>query len=78
MDGLVRDLDDDQIVTCIYAVFDPGAQGCLQCPRNRLLIAGDAGMWHALGQTGLMLSAVWTAGFAVLAALFGHDSRPQI
>ena len=49
------------------AVFDPRAQGCLQCPANRLLIAGDAGAWHDLGQAGLTLSAAWTAGFAALA-----------
>ncbi|MDX6300299.1 MAG: hypothetical protein QOF53_1513 [Nocardioidaceae bacterium] len=26
LDGLVRDIGEDQIVTCIYAVFDPGDQ----------------------------------------------------
>ncbi len=29
LDGLVRDIGDDQIVTCIYAVFDP-ADRCLR------------------------------------------------
>ena len=50
------------------AVFDPRAQGCLHCPTNRLLIAADARTWHDLGQTGLVLSAIWIAGFATLAA----------
>jgi signal transduction histidine kinase len=49
------------------AVFDPRAQGCPDCPANRLLIAGDAGTWHDLGRAGLLLSALWTAGFAALA-----------
>jgi signal transduction histidine kinase len=49
------------------AFFDPRAQGCLECPRNRVLIAGDANTWHDLGQAGLTLSAVWIAGFAALA-----------
>jgi signal transduction histidine kinase len=49
------------------AVFDPRAQGCLPCPPNRLLIAGDAAAWHDLGRAGLTLSAAWTAGFAALA-----------
>jgi signal transduction histidine kinase/DNA-binding response OmpR family regulator len=28
LDGVVRDLGDDHIVTCVYAVYDPG-EGCL-------------------------------------------------
>ena len=49
------------------AVFDPLAQGCLDCPANHLLITSDADSWHELGQLGLLLSAIWTAAFAVLA-----------
>jgi signal transduction histidine kinase len=49
------------------AVFDPLAQGCLDCPANHLLIRSDANSWHELGQLGLMLSVLWTAAFAVLA-----------
>jgi signal transduction histidine kinase len=49
------------------AVYDPLAQGCLDCPANHLLIASDADSWHELGQLGLMLSIIWTAAFAVLA-----------
>jgi signal transduction histidine kinase len=51
------------------AVFDGPAQGCLQCPPNRLLITGNAGTWHDLGRAGLALSAAWTAGFAALALI---------
>jgi signal transduction histidine kinase len=49
------------------AVYDPLAQGCLDCPDNHLLIASDADSWHELGQLGLVLSVVWTAAFAALA-----------
>ncbi|HEX6585511.1 MAG TPA: histidine kinase [Solirubrobacterales bacterium] len=49
------------------AVFDPLAQGCLDCPANQLLVASDAESWHELGQLGLLLSVVWTAAFAALA-----------
>jgi signal transduction histidine kinase len=49
------------------AVYDPLAQGCLDCPTNRLLITNDAESWHELGQLGLVLSVIWTAAFAVLA-----------
>jgi signal transduction histidine kinase len=49
------------------AVFDPLAQGCLDCPANHLLVTSDADSWHELGQLGLLLSVVWTAAFAVLA-----------
>jgi signal transduction histidine kinase len=49
------------------AVYDPLAQGCLDCPANHLLITSDADSWHELGQVGLVLSGIWTAAFAVLA-----------
>ena len=48
-------------------VFDPVAQGCTDCPTNVLRVADAPGLGHALGQTGLALSAAWTATFAVLA-----------
>jgi signal transduction histidine kinase len=48
-------------------VFDPAAQGCVECPRNHLLVAADAGAWHDLGRAGLGLSAAWTLAFAVFA-----------
>jgi hypothetical protein len=50
------------------AVFDPEAQGCVQCPTNLLLIADAPGLGDALGRAGLALTAIWTAAFAVLAA----------
>ena len=55
------------------ALYDPLAQGCLDCPANRLLMTSDPGRWHELGQLGLMLSVAWTAAFAVLA--FGRLAR---
>jgi signal transduction histidine kinase len=51
------------------AVFDPDAQACVQCPTNLLLVAGDADLGLALSRAGLALTATWTSGFAVLAAL---------
>src|SRR5215204_5208791 len=55
------------------AVYDPLAQGCLDCPANHLLVASDADSWHELGQLGLVLSVIWTAAFAVLA--YGRLTR---
>ena len=48
------------------AVYDPLAQGCLDCPANHLLVTSDADSWHELGQLGLIGSVIWTAAFAVL------------
>jgi signal transduction histidine kinase len=49
------------------AVFDPDAQGCVQCPGNLLVIADAPQVGHRVGQAGLALTAAWTAAFAVLA-----------
>jgi signal transduction histidine kinase len=49
------------------AVYDPLAQGCLDCPTNHFLVTSDADSWHEFGQLGLVLSVIWTAAFAVLA-----------
>ena len=57
-------------------VFDPEAQGCVQCPTNLLLVAGDAGLVHDLGRAGLALAATSTAAFAVLATLRLARSSP--
>jgi signal transduction histidine kinase len=51
------------------AVFDPDAQGCLECPANLLLIADAPGLGRTLGHAGLALTAAWAAGFALLAAI---------
>jgi signal transduction histidine kinase len=51
------------------AVYDPLAQGCLDCPANHLLMTSDAESWHELGQLGLLLSVIWTAAFAALACV---------
>jgi signal transduction histidine kinase len=58
------------------AVYDPLAQGCLDCPPNRLLIAGDAVVWHRLGQVGLALSVAWIAAFVALVAARALRSPP--
>jgi signal transduction histidine kinase len=51
------------------AVFDPDAQGCLQCPANLLLITDAPGLGRALGRAGLAITAVWALGFAALATM---------
>ncbi|HYZ28554.1 MAG TPA: histidine kinase [Thermoleophilaceae bacterium] len=50
-------------------VFDPGAQGCSDCPRNLLNIADAPDLGHSLGQIGLGLTVVWASGFAVVGLL---------
>jgi signal transduction histidine kinase len=40
----------------------------VECPPNGLLISGNTATWHDVSRVGLALSAVWIAGFAVLAA----------
>ena len=49
------------------AVFDPAAQGCLQCPANLLLVTDAPSLGHSLAQAGLAATAVWATAFAVLA-----------
>ena len=51
------------------AVFDPRAEGCFDCPDNRLLIVGEPGVWHRATQVGLALTVVWTTGLAALMAV---------
>jgi hypothetical protein len=61
------------------AVFDPRAEGCFDCPDNRLLIAGEPGVWHRATQIGLALTVVWTAGLAALIAVgLVRASRPRL
>jgi signal transduction histidine kinase len=36
-------------------VFDPAAEGCSQCPRNLLLVAGNRGVYESLNRVGVQL-----------------------
>jgi signal transduction histidine kinase len=45
------------------AVFDPKAGGCVECPRNLVLVHGDGGLFEAFNRYGLR------AGIASLAAV---------
>ena len=47
-------------------VSDPRAQGCFDCPANRLLVSARPDVVHDLGRAGLLLAAAWSAAFAVL------------
>jgi signal transduction histidine kinase len=61
------------------AMFDPRAEGCFDCPDNRLLIAGEPGVWHRTTQLGLALTVVWTVGLAAIIALgLIRASRPRL
>jgi signal transduction histidine kinase len=61
------------------AMFDPRAEGCFDCPDNRLLIAGEPGAWHRVTQVGLALTVVWTAGLAAIIAVgLVRASRPRL
>jgi signal transduction histidine kinase len=46
-------------------VFDPRATGCTECPRNLLLVRGDAGLYETLQRAGLWL------GLAACVSLLG-------
>ena len=50
-------------------VFDPDAQGCLQCPANLLLVTDAPGLGHSLAQAGLAATAVWATAFVALATV---------
>ena len=50
-------------------LFDPRATGCFECPRNLLLLKGDAGLRDALLRDGLWVGAVACAVLAAGAAL---------
>jgi hypothetical protein len=48
-------------------VFDPRATGCTECPRNLLLVRGDADLYETLQRAGLWLglaACVWLVGAA--------------
>ena len=57
-------------------VFDPEIQGCVKCPANLLRVIGEPGLASTLGRTGLALTAIWVAGFVVLAAVRLTRSSP--
>jgi signal transduction histidine kinase len=46
---------------------DPRAQGCFDCPANRLLLSTEPDLVHDLGRAGLWVAAAWCAVFAALA-----------
>jgi signal transduction histidine kinase len=41
-------------------VFDPGAQGCGQCPRNLLLVHGSATLYRQFNRVGVYVGLAWT------------------
>jgi len=49
-------------------VFDPAAEGCGQCPRNLLLIAGDSTAYESLNRVGVHLGLAWVLLLILLAA----------
>jgi signal transduction histidine kinase len=60
-------------------VFDPVAQGCSDCPANRVLLSDDAEAWRTLEQIGLVAAAGWAAAFAAATALrLARSSRARL
>jgi signal transduction histidine kinase len=57
-------------------LFDARAEGCLECPVNRLLVADHEGARRGLGQWGLALSVAWAVGFGALAIVRLARSSP--
>lgn len=54
-------------------VFDPGAQGCSQCPRNLLLVHGSATLYRDFNRVGIYVGLTWTV--LVLALLVARMAR---
>jgi signal transduction histidine kinase len=54
-------------------VFDPRATDCITCPRNLLLLHGDAGVYDALQRAGLWLGVV-----AIAWLLLTGGPRPRL
>jgi len=50
------------------AVYDPAAEGCLQCPRNLALTHGDSGAVEFINRWGLRLGLVWAVALVALMA----------
>ena len=60
------------------ALLDPAASGCSQCPPNQVLVHADAGAHEDLMRAGLVLTAAWTATFALLALVrFVRSTGPR-
>ena len=49
-------------------LFDPGAEGCAQCPQNLLLLTADGDLAEGLQRLGLRLGVVWAGLVVALAA----------
>ena len=54
-------------------VYDPGAQGCSQCPRNLLLVHGSPVLYRQFNRVGVYVGLVWTV--LTLALLAGRLAR---
>ena len=48
------------------AVFDPRAESCLQCPRNLLLVHGDAGAFDTFNRWGIRIGLGWAIALVAL------------
>ena len=48
------------------ALYDPAAQGCLQCPSNLVHVGGDAAAARDVARAGLWLLSIWAFATAVL------------
>jgi signal transduction histidine kinase len=51
------------------SVFDPRAEGCFDCPANRLLVSGQSDLVYDLGRAGLWVAASWSVAFVTLVAV---------
>jgi signal transduction histidine kinase len=50
------------------AVFDPASEGCAQCPRNLLLVAGRGSAYGSVNRAGVYLGLTWSLLVILLAA----------
>ncbi len=56
-------------------VYDPGAQGCSQCPRNLLLVHASPALYRQFNRAGLYIGLLWTAlALALLVARLARSS----
>jgi signal transduction histidine kinase len=59
-------------------VFNPGSQGCGQCPRNLLLVRDDPGLLSRLNHVGVPFGLGWSLALIVLLALQLVRSTPAL